>query len=66
MDNAFEASAGDGSAQPLHSPEKVDQESGGVESRMLPDVSRILALTPQQRLQELANVSKFIASARRE
>ena len=36
-----------------------------VESHMLADVGRILALTPEDRLNELAAFSRFIASARR-
>jgi transcriptional regulator with XRE-family HTH domain len=34
-------------------------------SHMLEDVDRILALTPEQRLLELRNVSRFLAGARR-
>jgi transcriptional regulator with XRE-family HTH domain len=34
-------------------------------SHMLEDVSRILQLTPEERLREVKNVSKFQASARR-
>jgi len=36
-----------------------------VGSHMLADVERILALTPEDRLNELAAFSRFIASARR-
>ena len=36
-----------------------------VEPQMLDDVPRILALTPEQRLEEVANVSRFLANARR-
>jgi transcriptional regulator with XRE-family HTH domain len=36
-----------------------------VHSHMLDDVSRILSLTPEDRLRELANVSRFLSSARR-
>src|SRR5262245_16876303 len=35
------------------------------DSHMLEDVARILALTPEQRLREVANVSRFAAVARR-
>jgi transcriptional regulator with XRE-family HTH domain len=35
------------------------------DSHMLDDVSRILALTPEQRLLEVRNVSRFEAAARR-
>lgn len=35
------------------------------QSHMLSDVSRILALTPEQRLEELANASRFFALAMR-
>jgi len=35
-----------------------------VEPQMLDDVPRILALTPEQRLEEVANVSRFLAHAR--
>jgi transcriptional regulator with XRE-family HTH domain len=34
-------------------------------SHMLADVDRILALTPEERLQEVANLSRFEAGARR-
>ena len=34
-------------------------------SHMLDDVRRILQLTPEQRLLELANMSRFVGSARR-
>jgi transcriptional regulator with XRE-family HTH domain len=34
-------------------------------SHMLDDVSRILRLTPEQRLQEAANVDRFIKEAKR-
>jgi predicted transcriptional regulator len=36
-----------------------------VDSHMMADVGRILALTPEQRLLEVANVSRFLAAARR-
>ena len=36
-----------------------------VESHMLDDVSRILSLTPEQRLVEVANLARFEASVRR-
>lgn len=46
-----------------------DDGSGASASRgrshMLSDVSRILALTPEQRLEELANASRFFALAAR-
>lgn len=35
------------------------------QSHMLDDVARILRLSPDARLQELANVSRFVAAARR-
>jgi hypothetical protein len=34
-------------------------------NHMLVDVSRILSLTPEERLREVANVSRFLAAARR-
>lgn len=34
-------------------------------SHMLDDVARILAMTPEDRLREVANASRFIAAARR-
>jgi transcriptional regulator with XRE-family HTH domain len=34
-------------------------------SHMLSDVPRILALTPEQRIREVANVDRFLKSARR-
>ncbi len=34
-------------------------------SHMLEDVARILALSPEERLREVANASRFIAAARR-
>ena len=34
-------------------------------SHMLADVPRILAMTPERRLREVANVSRFAAAARR-
>lgn len=36
-----------------------------VDSHMLEDVDRILRLSPSQRLAEVANVSRFVAAARR-
>lgn len=36
-----------------------------VETHMLDDVARILALTPEQRLREVGNVSRFESAARR-
>lgn len=35
------------------------------ETHMLEDVERILRLTPEERLQEVANLSRFVAEARR-
>jgi transcriptional regulator with XRE-family HTH domain len=35
------------------------------DSHMLDDVPRILRLTPEQRLEELGNVARFLGSARR-
>ena len=35
------------------------------ETHMLEDVARILALTPEQRLREVGNVSRFESAARR-
>ena len=35
------------------------------DTHMLDDVARILALTPEERLQEVRNVSRFEAAARR-
>ena len=36
-----------------------------VDSSVLDDVPRILRMTPQQRLEEIAHVSRFVAAARR-
>lgn len=36
-----------------------------IDSHMLDDVRRILALTPEERLEELARVDRFLAQARR-
>ena len=36
-----------------------------VDRSILDDVPRILAMTPQQRLEEVAHVSRFVAAARR-
>lgn len=36
-----------------------------VDRSILDDVPRILAMTPQQRLEEVAQVSRFISAARR-
>ena len=36
-----------------------------VDRQILDDVPRILRLTPEQRLREVANVSRFIAGAKR-
>jgi transcriptional regulator with XRE-family HTH domain len=45
---------------------RVDLEPAGVaDTHMLDDVARILALTPEQRLLEVRNVSRFEASVRR-
>jgi transcriptional regulator with XRE-family HTH domain len=38
---------------------------GAEDSHMLDDVPRILRLTPEQRLLELRNASRFLAAARR-
>ena len=37
----------------------------GIDPQLLDDVPRILALTPEQRLQEVAQVSRFLSAARR-
>jgi transcriptional regulator with XRE-family HTH domain len=37
----------------------------GVDPQLLDDVPRILALTPEQRLREVAQVSRFLSAARR-
>ena len=37
----------------------------GVDPQLLDDVPRILALTPEQRLREVAQVSRFLLGARR-
>jgi predicted transcriptional regulator len=36
-----------------------------IDTHMLEDVARILALTPEQRLREVGNVSRFESAARR-
>ena len=36
-----------------------------VDTHMLEDVERILSLTPEERLQEVANLSRFEAAAKR-
>jgi predicted transcriptional regulator len=36
-----------------------------VDTHMLDDVSRILAMSPEERLREVANISRFEAAARR-
>jgi hypothetical protein len=36
-----------------------------VDTHMLGDVERILRLTPEERLQEVANLSRFQSAARR-
>lgn len=36
-----------------------------LDSHMLDDVDRILALTPEERLREVRNVSRFVSGARR-
>jgi hypothetical protein len=36
-----------------------------IDSHMLDDVARIRRLTPEQRLAEVANLSRFLAAARR-
>jgi transcriptional regulator with XRE-family HTH domain len=41
------------------------EPTGAEMTHMLDDVARILALTPEERLLELRNVSRFVASARR-
>ena len=40
-------------------------KSAEVDPSLLDDVARILALTPEQRLREVAQVSRFVAAARR-
>jgi transcriptional regulator with XRE-family HTH domain len=42
------------------------QPAAVVQTHMLADVARILRLTPEQRLREVANVARFVAEARRE
>ena len=37
----------------------------GVDPQLLDDVPRILALSPEQRLREVAQVSRFLSAARR-
>ena len=34
-------------------------------NHMLADIARILSLTPEERIREVANASRFIAAARR-
>ena len=43
----------------------VVEPRAAVDSHMLEDVSRILSLTPEDRLNEVRNVSRFAAAARR-
>lgn len=46
--------------------ESPKSDSGlGTESHMLQDVTRILSLTPEQRIREVANVARFLAAVRR-
>lgn len=45
--------------------EAVVEPRAAVDPRMLEDVSRILSLTPEERLNEVRNVSRFAAAARR-
>ena len=44
---------------------RAQLEPGGGRSHMLDDVPRILRLTPEQRLLELRNAARLVASARR-
>lgn len=41
------------------------EPTANVDTHMLDDVRRILSLTPEQRLREVANLSRFEAAARR-
>jgi transcriptional regulator with XRE-family HTH domain len=41
------------------------EPTSGAMTHMLDDVERILALTPEERLLELRNVSRFVAGVRR-
>lgn len=43
----------------------ISLERSSVDPSMLEDVSRILLLTPEQRLEEVAAVSRFVNEARR-
>jgi transcriptional regulator with XRE-family HTH domain len=43
----------------------VDLRRVTVDPQLLDDVPRILALSPEQRLREIAEVSRFVSSARR-
>jgi uncharacterized protein len=43
----------------------VELHPAAVETHMLDDVPRILRLTPEERLREVGNVSRFLTSARR-
>lgn len=43
----------------------ADLRRVGVDRQMMDDVPRILALSPEQRLREVAEVSRFISAARR-
>ena len=44
---------------------RLEAAPPGQESHMLDDVARILSLTPEERLDEVANVSRFLAEAKR-
>jgi transcriptional regulator with XRE-family HTH domain len=44
---------------------RIDMERTTVDPAMLDDVPRILRLTPEERLEEVAAVSRFIAEAKR-
>ena len=44
---------------------RIDMERTSVDPAMLDDVPRILRLTPEERLEEVAAVTRFLAEARR-
>ena len=43
----------------------ADLQRIGIDPQLLDDVPRILALSPEERLREVAQVSRFISAARR-
>jgi len=67
MEAATEAGSGSRSlsSAPGFEPDPQLVSESSADTHMLGDVERILRLTPEERLQEVANLSRFVAEAKR-